>query len=181
MLSDAKYKRKKNCYDGNFTFLLQDTGSGYGEVDGLPEISSCTPEFSQEPDHTMCLMDDDRVLNSGVTERQKKVIVDYHNKVRRTARPTATDLTPLVWDDNLAKVAQKWAMQCKLEHDKNRKIPSYGMFIGQNLAAGHRSWKKAMESWFNEVQLYRYGEDANEYLGPGGWKEIGHYTQVSIS
>ena len=61
-----------------------------------PEISTCTPEFARERDHTMCLRDDERVLNTGVTERQKKVIIDYHNKVRRNVQPPATDLTPLV-------------------------------------------------------------------------------------
>ena len=62
-----------------------------------------------------------------------------------------------------------------------KSFSAYGMFIGQNLAAGQRNWKGAMESWFNEVQLYHYGKDANQYLGPGGWKEIGHYTQVRMS
>ncbi|KAK3702613.1 hypothetical protein RRG08_042603 [Elysia crispata] len=162
----------------NEAFLNADSGSGAGEIDGQPEISTCTAEFAREPDHTMCLMDDNRVLNTGVSERQKKVIIDYHNKVRRTVQPSATDLTPLVWDDNLARVAQKLTKQCKIEHDKNRKIPSYGMFVGQNLAAGQRNWKKAMQSWFDEVQLYRYGENADQYLGLGGWKKIGHYTQM---
>ena len=52
------------------------------------------------------------------------------------------------------------------------------MFIGQNLAWNQANWKKAMQAWYNEVDLYRYGEEADDYLGPGGWEKIGHYTQV---
>ncbi|GFO33509.1 cysteine-rich venom protein [Plakobranchus ocellatus] len=157
--------------------LNSDIGSGEGEI-YTQEISTCTPEFAAEVDHTMCLVDDDRVISYGVTEEEKKIIVDYHNEVRRNVQPPATDLTKLIWDDNLAAVAQKLTMQCKIEHDKNRNIPSYGEFIGQNLAAGQLNWKGAMEGWFNEVKLYLYGEDADQYLGPGRWKEIGHYTQM---
>ncbi|XP_035827570.1 cysteine-rich venom protein Mr30-like, partial [Aplysia californica] len=82
-----------------------------------------------------------------------------------------------VWDDKLAAVAQKWAKQCVLEHDKNRKIPSYGLHIGQNLAAGHGNWRQAMSNWYDEVADYRYGENVNDYLGPDGFFKIGHYTQ----
>lgn len=181
LLSGASAELTEGSGFMNDVLPVEDAGSGDGELSQLviqPDVSTCTPEFAREPDHTMCLVDDPRVLKTGVTERQVKVIVDYHNKVRQTVRPSATDLTPLVWDDNLAMVAQKWSQQCNMSHDKNRKIPSYGMFIGQNLAAGYRSWKKAMESWFNEVRLYKFGQDANQYLGPGGWKDIGHYTQM---
>ncbi|XP_012940206.1 cysteine-rich venom protein [Aplysia californica] len=85
-----------------------------------------------------------------------------------------------VWDDKLAAVAQKWAKQCVLEHDKNRKIPSYGLKIGQNLAAGHGNWRQAMSNWYDEVADYRYGENVNDYLGPDGFFKIGHYTQIDL-
>ena len=55
----------------------------------------------------------------------------------------------------------------------------YGKSFGQNLAAGQPTWTRAMGAWFREAQFFKYGENPKEYLGPGGWKKIGHYTHVS--
>ncbi|KAK3794835.1 hypothetical protein RRG08_017321 [Elysia crispata] len=148
-------------------------------TEATPIISTCREEFkNQTPTHTMCLEDSEKVLNFGVSEEDKRVIVEYHNKIRREVEPPAIDLSALVWDDNLAEVAQKLAMQCRMYHDKNRKIPGYGKSFGQNLAAGQPTWTRAMGAWFREAQFFKYGENPKEYLGPGGWKKIGHYTHM---
>ncbi|BFZ12441.1 hypothetical protein BsWGS_15480 [Bradybaena similaris] len=142
------------------------------------QSSDCDDQYRQQTDHTMCLKDDVRVVTSGVSARSLLDIVNYHNEVRASLDPPATDLTKLVWDDLLAIVAEKWAKQCVLDHDKNRNIPSYGLPIGQNVAAGYRSWFDAMQGWFEEVDLFSYGQNTDDYLGPGGWTQVAHYTQV---
>ncbi|RUS85804.1 hypothetical protein EGW08_006433 [Elysia chlorotica] len=140
-------------------------------------VSTCRPEFfNQTPKHTMCLEDSEHLLDFGVSEEDKQLILDYHNKARREVLPIATDLVQLAWDDNLAEVAQKLAKQCHMYHDSNRKIPGYGTSFGQNLAAGQPHWTRAMDAWFKEKDLFKFGENPNDYLGTNGWKRIGHYT-----
>ncbi|GFS25790.1 venom allergen 5 [Elysia marginata] len=84
---------------------------------------TCRPEFAARDGHTMCMVDSDRVVTSGVSDADKKIIVDFHNKVRREVQPAATDLTALVWDDKVAEIAQKLTMQCRMFHDKDRSVP----------------------------------------------------------
>ncbi|RUS86062.1 hypothetical protein EGW08_006155 [Elysia chlorotica] len=143
--------------------------------------ASCTAEFANRtPKHTMCLQDSDQVLESGVSKKDKKIILDYHNKVRREVKPIATDLALLTWDNQIARVAQKLAKQCAMYHDDGdaRIIPGYGLPVGQNVAAGSGDWSRAMLAWSSESKLYQYGKDPNDYLGDGGWKKIGHYTNM---
>ena len=59
-------------------------------------MSTCRPEFAEEKDHTMCKVDSDDVLEHGVSKKEKKIILKYHNKVRRGVQPPATDLAALV-------------------------------------------------------------------------------------
>lgn len=54
------------------------------------------------------------------------------------------------------------------------------MSIGQNVAGGYRSWEQAVQMWWDEIDMWTYGVDPDSYLGPGGWKKIGHFTQVHI-
>ena len=58
-------------------------------------------------------------------------------------------------------------------------LAAIGMSIGQNVAGGYRSWEQAVQMWWDEIDMWTYGVDPDSYLGPGGWKKIGHFTQVS--
>ena len=55
----------------------------------------------------------------------------------------------------------------------------YGIHIGQNWATGFPNWGAAIKAWYDEVSIYRYGQDPNTYL-PNGFAAIGHYTQVGF-
>jgi hypothetical protein len=52
------------------------------------------------------------------------------------------------------------------------------MSIGQNVAGGYRTWEQAVQMWWDEIDMWTYGVDPDSYLGPGGWRKIGHFTQV---
>ena len=66
-----------------------------------------------------------KVLNKGVDEDSKKVILDTHNEYRRTVakgeepkmRYEASDMMEFAWDEELARGAQMWANQCLFNHD----------------------------------------------------------------
>ncbi|KAK3087233.1 hypothetical protein FSP39_003405, partial [Pinctada imbricata] len=138
----------------------------------------CTEEYRKIPGHTLCMRDKPSVYKSGMTRAEQEAVLRHHNELRGTVEPPATDLVKLKWDDRLAAVAQKWANQCQAGHDKVRDIPSIGMSIGQNVAGGYRSWHKAVQMWYDEISMWRYGPEPDSYLGAGGWRKIGHFTQM---
>ena len=41
-------------------------------------------------------------------------------------------ISPQVWNDELAVIAQRWADQCSFDHDTNRQKTD-GIWVGQNL------------------------------------------------
>ena len=71
-------------------------------------------------------------------DEEKAAIVDRHNSLRRKVakgaeflgsrgrQPAAADMKELVWDEEVAKLAQTWATQCsdhrRKPHDTNRNI-----------------------------------------------------------
>lgn len=142
-------------------------------------VEQCAEKFrNQDPIHSACLPPPQGLFipsEEGVTEADEEEILRAHNEYRRNVQPPATNMLKMYWDDELAMVAQKWASNCKWGHDKGkqRSIPGR-MVVGQNLALGHRNFTRAIRAWYNEVNLYTYGEPDRKR----GYKKIGHYTQV---
>lgn len=99
-----------------------------------------------------------------------KRILDAHNAVRTQVTPKASPpLVPLVWSDELARQAQRWADRCAFDHSR-------GQGYGENIYARgkHDSTpERAIQSFADEAEFYDYARNA---CMPG--KECGHYTQV---
>jgi hypothetical protein len=53
--------------------------------------------------------------------------------------------------------------------------------VGQNLAGGQPNWTVAVQSWWDEIQLWKYGPEPETYLGNNGSLLVGHFTQVHWS
>ncbi|XP_062575298.1 cysteine-rich venom protein-like [Saccostrea cucullata] len=135
--------------------------------------ANCEPRFTVIENHSACLNRSDQAGASGVSEMEKREIVDAHNLLRSQVDPPARDMMKMSWDDDVALVAQKWAENCVFSHDGNyqRYIP--GRFAsGQNLAwgGGRLTWNATVYLWHSEVSKFIFG-------GPNT-EEIGHYTQV---
>lgn len=89
-----------------------------------------------------------------------------HNAVRAAAQPAPDPALPdLVWDADLAAVAQSWAQGCVFQH-------SDGPY-GENLYAGTGTPTvlDAIDAWADEAAVYDY--DTN-----GCAAVCGHYTQI---
>ena len=130
-------------------------GDGGGGDDSCPkDVATCTQEYCDMGGHVMCWTDSPDLQSSGVSAADIEVIVNKHNALRR--QEPATDLFKVVWDADVALIAEKNTKSCKIEHDSNRGIPSYPD-IGQNLAAGDGSWDSAIQGWYNEIQYFTYG------------------------
>ncbi|KAF0298536.1 Venom allergen 3 [Amphibalanus amphitrite] len=88
----------------------------------------------------------------------------------------------LQWDSELAAIAQRWANQCKENHDQCRNVKRFQ--VGQNAAwtwGSPLDWTKgAMQGWFQEELPYFRQNDLVFRSGrdPGSGKQIGHLTQI---
>ena len=68
----------------------------------------------------------------------------------------AADMLELTWDNELEKVAQRWADQCDFGHDSSRDVSRFS--VGQNVyeasdfREGPIDLKRAVDGWYNEVK-----------------------------
>ncbi|KAK7506406.1 hypothetical protein BaRGS_00002518 [Batillaria attramentaria] len=139
-----------------------------------------------DPNHTMCRKD--RGTEVVLDQATKDALLQQHNDLRGRVSPIAGNMPKLVsndiqaaqllvWDDELALVAAKWARRCVVKHDNGnaRRVPSLpGIHVGQNAAFGYRSFTSAVQAWFNEYKNFKYGTGSK-----GG--VVGHYTQMAAA
>ncbi|XP_070178132.1 cysteine-rich venom protein Mr30-like isoform X3 [Littorina saxatilis] len=156
----------------HLTLLVLVLVGGRAVIDSA-KPDTCTSEYEGHTKniHTMCLTDHPDAVQVTLTQADKDAAVTRHNDIRANVTPTAANMQKMVWDDDLAKVAAKWAMQCVVDHDKNRSVPelkAYGSWVGQNAGGGYRSVVHAINGWFSEVKDWIFGT----------WtKSTGHYIQ----
>ncbi|KAK3594995.1 hypothetical protein CHS0354_019925, partial [Potamilus streckersoni] len=87
------------------------------------ETIPCSEEYQDLRGHTLCMNDDPRVVITGISAAKKMAILNLHNELRANVQPPATDLVALKWNERLAFIAAKWAKQCTLGHDTERRVP----------------------------------------------------------
>lgn len=140
-----------------------------------------------------------KVVDRGISSKDEKdKIVDYHNKLRRKvakgkekkgvggSQPTATDMHELKWNEELAKVAQRWVDQCppKFGHDDERGTVDFPS-VGQNAAMRaqskgpykDRNYEKMINGWYDEVKHFP-SSNVDKFSNKGATGVTGHYTQV---
>jgi len=159
-------------------------------------------------DHTLCKYCGvntekcGKLDGQGITDEAKTILVETHNSLRRKVakgqesrgssgpQPGAANMNELVWDDEVAKIAQMWADQCTtFEHTEHDMLLD-GMDCGQNMAWGSswgtspdqfdlsKSLEEKVQRWYDEVNYFPK-ESAKSY--PGLYNQgqfIGHYTQL---
>ena len=152
------------------------------------------------PEHTMCKYPGPSaectrmlVYEPGLSESGKQAILYSHNSLRRkvakgeqNGQPKAANMREMVWNNELAAIAQRWANQCTMGHDKERnKID--GTYVGQNAFISSSNRKKDLDdvmsamneppvSWFDEVDVPGFDpSNIDPYQSTPG---TGHYTQV---
>jgi len=179
-----------SCWDDTLTFDNKWCNPGlYGEGNTM-----CKYKAGAQPS---C---GDVKITGVSSQAVKDAIVDKHNELRAKVangkekrgvngrQPKASNMRKLVWNDELAEVAQRWVDQCTNGHDKNRRTEEFS-HVGQNWA-WQGSWKIddqaelapiMVERWYDEVKdmttkaLKAYSSNKAE---TGATGVIGHYTQV---
>merc|ERR1712002_237552 len=153
-------------------------------------------------DHTLCKYCGvntekcGKLDGQGITDEAKTILVETHNSLRRKVakgqesrgssgpQPGAANMNELVWDDEVAKIAQMWADQCTFNHTEHDMLLD-GMYCGQNLAmaGGSRSKSSFLElrvqDWYDEVNYFpKEGVKSWPVSGGSNGEAIGHYTQI---
>jgi len=130
------------------------------------------------------------------SESGKNLILAKHNELRRKVakgeqkepkqQPSASNMKKLIWNEELATIAQRWADQCDFSHDKKRTTLDR-TYVGQNAYLGTSSQKDNLESimnkmdvpvqaWYDEVVTFSY-DPTN--INPFKFDyNAGHYTAV---
>jgi len=143
------------------------------------------------PKHTMCRYKGvspscHQHTERGVSEADKKEILEYHNRLRsrvaqgQTHQPPASDMMELSWDPELAAIAQAHADQCKFRHDCSdcRSVDRFK--VGQNLYQSFNTkqvgpnWRKAIDSWYTEIDQFPVTSVSSYSFN----HKTGHYSQM---
>ncbi|XP_057372853.1 venom allergen 3 homolog [Daphnia carinata] len=134
------------------------------------------------------------LTKSSVNAEEIDIILQTHNDYRRKVakgletsgtpgpQPSASNIRQLIWDEELAVMAQTHAQQCVFNHDKCRNVPRFR--VGQNIYISGASadvldssdWPAAVTSWYNEVFDMTPAYVTSFPSNPPA--VIGHYTQV---
>ncbi|KAH7959613.1 hypothetical protein HPB49_012468 [Dermacentor silvarum] len=161
---------------------------------------NCPPSYHKKnPNHTACKRRNFwcKIKVKGVGPFDRNFILKLHNEFRsQTALGrlpgfrSAADMQELLWDDELAYVAQAHANLCTkpdgdLKHDEvTDRFTSRFTKTGQNLAWQGRSkyveganWTWAMDGWFTQEYGLYPPENVSQFTPIEGVK-IGHFTQV---
>ena len=130
-------------------------------------------------------------IHNGLSQSDKDAILAKHNELRskvangkQSGQPPAANMKKMVWNDKLAKEAQKIASTCVYEH---KDVTVGGAEAGQNLAVKTTSksvgksdlkpfWESEVQSWYDEVTENNFNSRNIKpfYYDPN----TGHYTQV---
>ena len=93
------------------------------------------------------------------------------------------------WDENLARLAENWARQCKFEHDlkKNRALKQH-ISVGQNLfKINHKDWRKkdviqtAIETWFQGYMYLSTNKLFHYYYYPNIYQASYYFANMILA
>ena len=108
---------------------------------------------------------------------EKQRIVDAHNKVRQMialgkipGQPAATNMKEMIWDSELAVIAQRWADQCMPGHDHRRNV-------GEGGGEGGSRWPTLYSTVLTPRQV-RGGSERRHHLEL--WQDPAQQRQAGV-
>ncbi|PKK23022.1 peptidase inhibitor 16, partial [Columba livia] len=108
-------------------------------------------------------------LSCSLSDEERKIILDGHNKYRSQVSPPAMDMLKMSWDAELEAFAQAYAEKCIWDHNKERGRRGENLFA----MAPVLDLEFAVEDWNAEEKYYNL---TTSTCVPG--QMCGHYTQV---
>ncbi|NWW89329.1 PI16 inhibitor, partial [Rhynochetos jubatus] len=129
--------------------------------------AGCTMLSSGLP--PVCLLLTVLELSWSLSDEEKKIILDGHNKYRSQVSPPAADMLKMSWDTELEAFAQAYAEKCIWDHNKERGRRGENLFA----MAPTLDLEFAVEDWNGEEKYYNLSTST---CVPG--QMCGHYTHV---
>ncbi|KAL7647548.1 UNVERIFIED_CONTAM: hypothetical protein RMT77_001148 [Armadillidium vulgare] len=133
-------------------------------------------------------------------EADKKAILDWHNSIRGKVAsgretgakdgtlPKASNMYKLVWDDELAYIAQSLVNNCTFKHDSHyRRAVLNGRFflVGQNIAyiattgtLQSVNFVSTIDGFYTKEVKYFPKSLVSSFKATNSDEQYGHYTQV---
>ncbi|XP_023797839.1 peptidase inhibitor 16-like isoform X4 [Cyanistes caeruleus] len=108
-------------------------------------------------------------LSWSLSDEEKKIILDEHNRYRSQVSPPAKAMMKMTWDKELEVLAQSYAEKCIWDHNKERGRRGENLFA----MAPTLELEFAVEDWNGEEKFYNL---TTSTCVPG--QMCGHYTQV---
>lgn len=108
-------------------------------------------------------------LSWSLTDEEKRIILDEHNKYRSQVSPPAMDMLKMSWDTELEAFAQAYAEKCIWDHNKERGRRGENLFA----MAPMLDLEFAVEDWNAEEKFYNLTTSTCV-----SGQMCGHYTQV---
>ncbi|XP_042689421.1 peptidase inhibitor 16, partial [Centrocercus urophasianus] len=108
-------------------------------------------------------------LSWSLTDEEKRIILDEHNKYRSQVSPPAVDMLKMSWDTELEAFAQAYAEKCIWDHNKERGRRGENLFA----MAPMLDLEFAVEDWNAEEKFYNLTTSTCV-----SGQMCGHYTQV---
>ena len=167
---------------GPLLFVLLLLVVAHGAIGQYCNLRSCNGR-----QHTMCSYGPGGragCRENTLTATDRNTILNTHNRLRREIRdgkhaglglPPAQEMPDLSWDEELERIAQRWANQCVQGHDQCRDKQN-GVSVGQNAAWSFgraRSLAESIQDWFDEIKVF-----AGSSLRFVFSSATGHFTQI---
>uniref|UniRef100_A0A3P9MXF4 Cysteine-rich secretory protein LCCL domain containing 1b n=1 Tax=Poecilia reticulata TaxID=8081 RepID=A0A3P9MXF4_POERE len=115
-----------------------------------------------------------------ISEEDKHLILDLHNKLRGQVYPPASNMEYMLWDYELERSAENWAHACRWEHGPSHMLTQIGQNLGTHWGR-YRPPTYHVQAWYDEVRYYSYpySQECNPHCpfrcsGP----VCTHYTQL---
>ncbi|KAI4457579.1 cysteine-rich secretory protein-related [Holotrichia oblita] len=148
--------------------------------------------------HTLCKYPEDVIgpscrgyVNVKFTPEEQAAILDAHNTLRSNVacglesrgqpgpQPAASNMRILMWNEELATIAERWGAQCIFGHDKCRDTVLYP--VGQNLARGNLATNNELSlvyDWYDDVIYFDKAEITSFIMPKDGIHPAGRYSQL---
>ncbi|XP_020646264.2 cysteine-rich venom protein [Pogona vitticeps] len=88
----------------------------------------------------------------------QKDIIDKHNAIRRSVKPTASNMLKMTWDPKASETAKKWVSKCKEGISPAEERIVDGIYCGENVyqSTTPTSWENIIQYWGTKASNFRY-------------------------
>ncbi|XP_042739407.1 serotriflin-like [Lagopus leucura] len=118
------------------------------------------PRYQNPPKYNGNRIKNKKVVQQDlVALKNKQMILEEHNEIRRSVVPTARNMLKMMWNEKAAKNALKWANTCEMQISPVQNRVVNGITCGENilLSSQPKTWAEAIKVWHSQAANFKYG------------------------